>query len=112
MGRGGERFVAELVSQRALDTPAAVPLRISDNKDGTYSASITPQRVGTYELALRSAAPSLPQGNFKPLISSSRQGSLPFFHLSDYHAFKAHHSHHAHHEVFCDALILKHFVTH
>lgn len=55
MGRGGERFVAELMSQRALDAPAAVPVRISDNKDGTYSAAFTPQRVGNYGLSLRSA---------------------------------------------------------
>eukprot|EP00884_Botryococcus_braunii_P008764 jgi/Botrbrau1/1788/Bobra.0217s0043.1 len=53
MGRGGDRFVADLVSLRAIDFATPIHVRVKDNKDGSYTASFTPQHVGTYTLELR-----------------------------------------------------------
>ena len=47
---GGERVIAELKQVGSNDSP--VVANVVDNKDGTYSASLTPQVCGAHELSV------------------------------------------------------------
>ena len=69
LGRGGENVEAKLVAQGS-EAPAVT----TDHGDGSYSATVTPQSTGQYELHVMIASSHIRGGPFKFHAASPRKG--------------------------------------